>query len=242
MAVRSAAQVHLYFALFLAFWRLNWSWKLLTGTVAVILAVYYLPWPFDASHGALWVDALFSACCALLSSRLIPTEEKGKPCKLCYFFCLVAIPAGVLGYASVYIPQTNFPLGIYLATMVATGLCTVLAIACPHALSYWVLIPGSVFIWAMIAPNIRFLPVSLAFGLSIAMFAFREESLQKRVVYEQRHASGTWVAHADSMEDLLTSSEESEGEYVVVPSNKGPYQRRVQVNQDDLQLRLEYGD
>ena len=208
MPVSSAAQIHLYVTLFLAFWRIDWIWKMVTGAVSVVLAVYYIPWPFAASHGTLWIDALFALTCALISSALIPApDEKKTPCNLCYFFCLVAIPAAVLGYASVYIPQTNFPLGIYLAAMAAAGLCTVQAIACPSSLSYAVLLPGSAFFWGMIAPDVRFLPVSLAFGLSVASFAFREESMRKHrsSKKKQNHIGDRWEAYATSNTDEFSS-------------------------------------
>jgi hypothetical protein len=236
MPVRSAAQVHLYFVLFLAFWKLDWLWKAVVGSVAVLMAVYYLPWPFDASHGALWVDALFSAGCALVSSLLIPSEREGKPCKLCYFFCLLAIPAGVLGYASVYIPQTNFPLGVYLAAMVAAGLCTVQAIACPGALTHYVLLPGSAFVWAMIAPNIRFLPVSLALGACVAVFAFREESLQRHKVNKQQEfRGGHWAFYADTREETAERPEPVE------PEKQEPcIRKRGGMRDEDIELKLEF--
>lgn len=253
MAVRSAAQVHVYFVLFLAFWRLNWAWKLVTGATLVLLTVYYLPWPFEASVGALWVDALFSAAAALLSAVLIPTPTKAKTCITCYFFCLVAIPFGVLGYARVYIPQTDFPLGICLAAMLALSLCIVQLIVCPHAFTYDVLFPSSVFIWAMIAPDIRFLPVSLALGITVVAFAFREEFVrrkQKRAHSDEDddYLEGSWSVsngnyQSDSSHSSFSSEEEEEEREAELQRKRRQStisQRKTTVDSDDFEIKLNF--
>lgn len=152
----------------------------------------------------------------------------------------MAIPFGVLGYASVYIPQTHFPLGIYLAAMVAAALCTVQMIVCDHAFTFVMILPGLAFIWAMIAPNVRFLPVSLTLGIIVLAFAFAVEREVEFLWHQDRtkETRGEWKAHTDYGEDDSDSTLEDSDEYEMRKESEQMLYRRKPAN-DDIELKLE---
>ena len=168
MAARSSLQLSVFFILFLVFWRIQSRiWRCVSALTLLVFVVYYKSWSFEATHGELWVDAGVATACAIAASFFVPKPDENSACGICYFFVLFAVPVALLHYADAFVPQTGFAVGIYLSAMVVAALCTLHDITCPKSYNLHVVRPATVFLWAMIAPDIRFFPVPMALAVTI---------------------------------------------------------------------------
>jgi hypothetical protein len=159
---RSAPQIQLFVILFLLYCRVkSWKWKSVATAVLLFASVYYVDWPFQVAAYQLWIDVGLATIAALALSWVIPQRKSclKHECGICRVFFLLLYPIGLLYFIHLHIPQTSFPLGVFMSVIVAVGLMVIHKILCIRSLEQHVSLVGAAFVWGLIFHNWRFVPL-----------------------------------------------------------------------------------
>ena len=240
MIARASIQVYLFFVLFGIDWRLRKWWITLgAATTLAILAVHYIPWPFTVSSTDRIWDSVFSLLAAVIVSRTSPPSPSQQPCRGCYFFYLCLLPVATLAFSSVYIPQTSFPVGMYLAVIVVAGLCVAFTVAYPHVMTLYNAVPATALVVALPLHRYRFLPLFITLGLCMVAIALGwfQPPVKKTSKKHRSRATTTWSVYI--ADDQSSSSSSSDDEDISAPQPQNTLRQRWRGPPPPFNLEIE---